>query len=215
MKRMISNAFVALMIWSISACDIYTKTYSNYDRSIKFKEYKTFAMLPESNMEAKKDSFRNTAYDNDIIRNNAKNYIIHKLSKKGLRMETNEPDLLVQLVLLNEKKERIVRSAPVYPYYYYNRFYYPYYYPYFDYFTFYGWGCYDEYCGFSDRSYVQTYVKGTITINVFDRKLKKLVWTGSAEGNIYDPSYISESVHPAINRILRQFPLKEKPLNDY
>lgn len=50
---------------------------------------------------------------------------------------------------------------------------------------------------------------------MYDRKLKKLVWTGSAEGNIYDPRYIQYDVHPAIDRIMRTFPLKarrkEKP----
>mgnify|MGYP003425293804 FL=1 len=57
-------------------------------------------------------------------------------------------------------------------------------------------------------TYTKTYVKGTITINMYDRKLKKLVWTGSAEGDIYDPRYIQFDVHPAIDRIMKKFPVK-------
>ncbi len=43
---------------------------------------------------------------------------------------------------------------------------------------------------------------------MYDRKLKKLVWTGSAEGDIYDPRYIQFDVHPAIDRIMKKFPVK-------
>jgi hypothetical protein len=118
----------------------------------------------------------------------------------------------VQLVLHNEKRERLVTYAPMYysPYYYHlNRFYYPYYYPYYDYYTYYGWGCENYYCDYTSASvHRQTYVRGSITVNMFDRKLKKLAWAGTAEGDIYDPSYIQDDVHPALNRIMKKFPVK-------
>ena len=34
------------------------------------------------------------------------------------------------------------------------------------------------------------------------------VWSGSAEGDIYDPSYIHYHVHPAIDRIMKKFPVR-------
>ncbi len=210
------SSFLLLTILAIAGCSVYTTVYSDYDRSIDFEQYKTFAILPDSGVAVVKDSFTNTPYDNDIIRNNAKNYIAHCLSERGYRVATDSPDVLVQLVLLNEKKERIhtYPNYPTYyrypyysPYYYNNRYYYPYYYPYYDYYTYYGWGNRSYYYG-GTTTHKETYVKGTITVNIFDRRQKKLVWTGIGEGDIYDPEYIQYEVHPAVHSILDEYPIK-------
>lgn len=204
-----SLLYLSVFLFAIAGCSTYNSFYSNYDRSTDFKKYRTFAWLPDSGMVARTDSFRNSAYDNDIIRNNVKNYVAHDLSQRGLRVNVDNPDALIQLVLLNEKRERYVADYPFYPSYYYrNPFYHPYYYPYYDYYTYYGWGCSDFYCGYSPSYYKETFVRGTITINMFDREQQKLVWTGSAEGNIYDPSFIEQDIHPAIKRIMKSFPIK-------
>lgn len=211
MKKTFTNFFLWIFFTGIAGCTAYTSFYSSYDHSVDFKKYKTFAWLPDSGMVARKDSFRNSAYDNDVIRNNVKNYIAHDLSGRGLRIEVDTPDVLMQLVLLNEKREHYVTDYyPPYraPYYYYNPYYHPYYYPYYDFYTYYGWGCYDYYCDYTPAVYKEIYVKGTITINMFDRKQKKLVWTGSAEGNIYDPTYLEQDIHPAVKKIMEKFPLK-------
>lgn len=208
MKGAAGRYLIFILILCAAGCGTYTSIYSYSDRSVDFSKYKTFAWLPDSGMTAKQDSFRDSAYDNDIIRNNAKNYIAHDLGARGLRISIEEPDVLVQLVLHNEKKQVVRYSAFEYPpYYYYNRFYYPYYFPYYDYYTYYGWGCLDAYCDLPPATR-QVYVRGTIAINMFDRKLKRLIWTGSAEGDIYDPSYIQKDVHPAIHRIMNRFPVK-------
>lgn len=210
MKKIFNRCIATVFFAGLAACGAYTNIYSYADHTADFTKYKTFAWLPDSGMTAKKDSFRNSAYDNDIIRNNAKNYIAHALSDRGLRVQVDAPDVLMQLVLHNERQQ-VVRQSPLYfsPYYYHNRVYYPFYYPYYDYYTYYGWGCQDTYCDYPP-SVRQTYVQGTITINMFDRKLKKLVWSGSAQGDIYDPSYVQEDVHPAINRIMKKFPIKPR-----
>jgi hypothetical protein len=206
-----SNFLLSIFFLGIIGCSTYGAFHSSHDRSVDFNQYKTFAWLPDSGMIARTDSFRNTAYDNDVIRNNAKNYIANELSIRGLLVDVDSPDVLMQLVLLNEKRERYVTdyyySPPYYPYYYYNPYYHPYYYPYYDHYTYYGWGCYDFYCGYAPV-YKETFVRGTITINMFDRKQKKMVWTGSAEGNIYDPFYIEQDIHPAIKKVMKNFPIK-------
>lgn len=208
--------FIAFILFMIK-CSVYNEIYSEYDHSVDFTQYKSFAWLPDSGITARKDSFRNTAYDNDVIRNNAKNYINHQLMDRGLNIHVDHPDALFQLVLLNEKRQRITTYLqPYYPYYFgtYRRFpyyydgrsYYPYYYPYYDYYTYYGWGCNSIYC--EPNAYKETYVKGTIIVNMFDRKQKKLLWSATAEGNIYDPSTIQEDVDPAIRKIMKTFPVK-------
>jgi hypothetical protein len=218
MKKILCLVLSFFFIFCLFKCAVYNNIYSEYDHSVDFTKYKTFAWLPDSGITARKDSFRNTAYDNDVIRNNAKNYITHQLTDRGLTVHVNSPDALFQLILLNEKRQRIITSSPAYypmpyyygayhfPYYLDGRTYYPYYYPYYDYYTYYGWGCADFYC--NNNSIRQTYVKGTIIINMYDRKQKKMIWTASAEGNIYDPNTIKEEVDPAIKKMMKDFPVK-------
>jgi hypothetical protein len=200
-----------MVVGFMTSCGIYDHVYSSFDRTVDFNNYQTFAWLPDSSVK-ESNEFSNSAYDNDIIRNNVKNYINHSLTKKGYQVSTDEPDLLVQLILLNERREKVIiyHTYPPRHYYFHNHFYYPYYYPYYRFYTWYGWSYppfwYDEVTGET-----RTYVKGTITVNMYDREQKKLVWTGSAEGDIYDPAYIEFDVHPAINRIMDLFPSRSKP----
>lgn len=204
---------ILIFVLALSGCGTYTDIYSYSDQHVDFSKYRTFAWLPDSGMTARTDSFRNSAYDNDIIRNNAKNYIAHDLGQRGFKVQVEQPDVLIQLTLHNQKKQ-IIRSYPFpyEPYYYYNRFYYPYYFPYFDYYTYYGWGCMDNYCD-APAAAAQTYVRENITVTMYDRRLKKMIWSGSAEGDIYDPAYIQNDVHPAIHRIMKQFPVKPRSDN--
>ena len=202
--RIIQLLFIGIALTAIR-CGTYTNVYSNYDKSIDFTLYKTFAWAADSGVVVPKDL---EAYDNDIVRNNAKNYITHSLSNRGFLVNIDSPDLVLNLVLLNEKHEKVVtyNSYPYSGYYFYNPYYFPYYYPRYRYYTWFGWG--PPYFDNQSTTVTKTYVKGTITVNMYDRKRKKLVWTGSAEGNIYDPKYIQYDVHPAIDRIMKKFPVK-------
>ncbi len=214
MKAPIIQLILVGILLLVIRCGTYTNVYSNYDKSIDFSQYKTFAWAPDSGVVVPKDF---EAYDNDIVRNNAKNYITHSMSHRGFLVNTDSPDLVLNLVLLNEKRERIVtyHTYPYSGYYFYNPYYFPYYYPRYRYYTWFGWG--PPYFEDQSTTVTKTYVKGTITINMYDRKLKKLIWTGSAEGDIYDPKYIQYDVHPAIDRIMKKFPIKaehEQKTND-
>jgi hypothetical protein len=218
--KKVYNSLLVLLCLGFIKCAVYEDIYSDYDHSVDFSKYKTFAWLPDSSMATREDSFKNTAYDNDVIRNNAKNYINHQLVERGLQIHPKEPDALVQLILLNEKKQRVVTYADPYypapyyygntfrhyPYYYDGRTYYPYYYPYYNNYTYFGWGFNNFY--YQPQTYKQTYVKGTITINLYDRAQKKLIWTASAEGDIYDANSVKEEVDPAIRKIMKTFPIK-------
>lgn len=56
-------------------------------------------------------------------------------------------------------------------------------------------------------------MNGAITLNFIDTKSKKLVWSGTAEGDIYDPSLISKNLHPAVHNILDKYPVKPLAVN--
>jgi hypothetical protein len=183
----------------------YNAVSTDYDRSVNFSQYKTFAWLPD-----KADTV-NTPYNNEIIRNNIRNYFGQCMSDRGYQFDGESPDILMQLVINNAKKERVITSYPssyYYRPYYFGSFYYsPYPYGYYyRHYPSYGYG-YSGFPGYSTTQ-KQEYVNGSITLNFIDRKNNKLVWTGTADGDIYDASHISHDLHPAVHSILNEYPVK-------
>lgn len=193
--------FTAMTLILYTGCGVYNNIYTDYDRSTDFSEYKTFAWLPEQDSS-------NTPYNNQIIRNNTINYFSHCMGERGMKSNVDTPDVLLQLVVKSIKKETTVTS-PIYynyPSYYHSN---PYYYPFPNYY-YYSSPYYYNYYNYSQRQITRKieYTQSTITLNVIDRKEKKLVWMGQAEGDLYDPSYIEYNLHPAVYDILSDYPVK-------
>lgn len=201
--------FILTIVALFAACSsTYNTVYSDYGRSVDFTKFKTFAWLPD-----KADTI-NSPYNNEIIRNNIRNYFGLCMSDRAYKVDLENPDLLLQIVITNSKKERTVSTLP--STYYYRPYYYGSYYysPYrFGYYynrnPSFGYG----YSGGLATTQKQEYVNGAITLNFIDAKTKKLVWSGTAEGDIYDPSQISKNIHPAVHNILDQYPVKPLEVN--
>lgn len=195
----------ALVIISVfmGCSTTYNAVSFDYDRSVDFTKYKTFAWLPDRGDTA------STPYNNEIIRNNIRNYFGQCMSDRGYTVDLENPDILMQLFITNARKERIVTYYPstyYYRPYYYGSFYYnPY--PFTYYYRYYPSYVNNGY--WSDYSSTQKteYVKGAITLNFIDKRSNKLIWTGTAEGDIYDPSMIGRDLHPAVHKILNEYPV--------
>ena len=205
MKKIIWITTSILIVILISCSTTYNAVSSDYDRSADFTKYKTFAWLPD------KADTTNTRYNNEIIRNNIRNYFGQCMSDRGYNADLENPDLLMQVVIINAKKERVISSYPssyyYSPYYYGSNYYSPYRFGYYyNSYPSYGYG-YSRFPGYSTTQKLE-YVNGAITLNLIDRKANKLVWSGTAEGDIYDPSQISSDLHPAVHRILDKYPVK-------
>ena len=205
MKKIIWITTSILIVILISCSTTYNAVSSDYDRSADFTKYKTFAWLPD------KADTTNTRYNNEIIRNNIRNYFGLCMSDRTYTFDGENPDLLMQLVITNTKKERVISSYPssyyYNPYYYGSHYYSPYRFGYYyNSYPSYGYG-YSRFPGYSTTQKLE-YVNGAITLNLIDRKANKLVWSGTAEGDIYDPSQISSDLHPAVHRILDKYPVK-------
>lgn len=208
MKKILLILNSVIIIMMISCSSTYNLVSSDYDRSVDFTKYKTFAWLPD------KADTANTVYNNEIIRNNIRNYLGQCMSDRNYSVDLENPDLLMQLVITNAKKQRLVNSyQSSYPSSYYYRPYYSgslYYSPYQYGYYYRGYG--HQSFNYSYPSTITTrkeeYVEGAITLNFIDAKTKQLVWTGTAKGDIYDPSYISRDLHPAVHTIIDQYPIK-------
>ena len=193
------------IVMLVGCSTTYNAVSSDYDRSVDFTKYKTFAWLPD------KADTSNTPYNNEIIRNNIRNYFGLCMSDRAYTFDAENPDLLMQLVITNTKKERVISSYPssyyYRPYYYGSHYYSPYSYGYhYRNYSTYRYG-YSGYPGYSTIQ-KEKYVNGSITLNLIDRKANKLVWSGIAEGDIYDPTQISSDLHPAVHSILDEYPVK-------
>ena len=114
----------SILIVMLVSCSTYSKVYSDSEKSADFTQYKTFAWLPD------KADTANTPYSNEIIRNNIRNYFGQCMSDRGYSFDSENPDVLMQLVITNSKKERIVPSySSLYyyrPYFYGSYYYNPY-----------------------------------------------------------------------------------------
>ena len=201
LPMLILISWLAAGIYALTGCGVYTEITTTSDNTADFSKYKSFAWLPDQY------DTTNSPYNNEIIRNNLKNYFGQSFTERGFIVNLDTPDVLLQIVVANKKREREVINPPRHmhyyycPYYYCSRYYSPY--PYDYYYHHYPTYCYAMgYCKETVR-----YVEGSITLNVVDRKQSKLIWSGTARGDIYDPSYIDEDIHPAVLRIMKNFPV--------
>ena len=209
-KKVFSKLFLVAAI-VISGCATYNNIYSNYDKSVDFIKYKTYAWI-NSNKSPKP-----ALYFNDVIEDNTKSHIDHQFKDRGYTVDTIKPDVLLELVLKSKKKKEVVQTSNPFNYSNYTYYNYPYNHFYHNNF-YYGNQFYNFYRNYNysiPYSYYQgyrtktiKYTQSTITINVIDRASNKLVWTGSAEGDIYDPQYLKGEINPAIGKILNLYPVK-------
>lgn len=201
MKNLKSYHFPVFAVFLVVAtgCSVYTDYYSNFDRDADFTGYKTFSWLPD-------EDTTNEAFDNQIIRNDTRNYFTHCLGEKGMTVDTDKPDVLLELVVKSEEKvitEHHGRHsyAGGWPQYQ-NPFYYPFTGSYYYRHSYsYGYSC-----SYATRNI--GYAESSIILNVIDRKQNKLVWTGAVKGDLYDPDLLSKNLHPAVHSMLEKYPLE-------
>ena len=115
-KILLLSASVFIMVLQIGCSSTYDSISSDFDKSVDFTKYKTFAWLPD------KADTTNSPYNNSIIRNNIRNYFGLCMSDRGYSVDLDNPSLLLQMVITSVKKERIINSYT--PSYYYSPYYY-------------------------------------------------------------------------------------------
>jgi hypothetical protein len=201
MKKVILFGFLGVMIALFGACNAYNQIHSTVDSKANFSKYKTFAWL------ADKADTTNSPYNNEIIRNNIRNYFSKEMSDRGFNVNIEQPDLLLELVVTNESHtiRRVYRDNN----YYYNRYYYRsrYYSPYDRRYYYRHFPNY-YYSNPHYHVYTDTHMDNTVTLNMVDAKERKLLWTGTVQADIYDPSVIQQDIHPAIIKLMKRFPVK-------
>lgn len=197
------HILVVIILSILSGCRIYSNISSIADVDTDFSKFKTFAWLPD------KPDTANLPYNNEIIRNNIRNYVGQEFAARGYSVNLDTPDILLKIEINDELKEKGFIVSPFPDPYYYCNYYYGsiYYFPYpYEYY----YHNYNTYC-YPPDYFIQNieYVESSITLNIIDRIKNKLVWSGTARGNIYDEKYINKNIHPAIVAIMKKYPVKK------
>jgi hypothetical protein len=226
-----------LLLLFAAGCSLYSVVSTDKDETTDFIKYKTYAWLPD------KDN-SNNSLNNQIMRNNIKNYFSHELiDNYSFEVNIDTPDVLMEVTVTLANKTRI-EEHPVtntvpnyssnysYGYPYQNNPYpqnphsqNPYYTPQPNQYNYNGYN--NNNYNYNNNSYngyryQTTYVKeqhnyteSSVTINMIDRLRNELVWTSTAQADIYseNPEYVKSELHPAVHKMMKYFPIKkvEKP----
>jgi hypothetical protein len=102
------TSIVCIALLWLSSCTSIRYVEYDMDRSVDFKQYKTYAWIPSPDV-----PYKDLRYDNHIIENNIKAYSADNIIAKGLRLSVDSPDLLFYYDLQIEKGTRTMQ-VPIY-----------------------------------------------------------------------------------------------------
>ena len=181
MKKLI---FLSIVILTAVSCST-IKVTSDFDKTAPFASYKTFA-------------FTNEALGlqiNDLNRNRLLTAIETELAAKGFTKSETNPDVWIDMQLRGEEIQTATATTtggyPGYGYGYGYR---------------YGWGG-----GFSTTTIdYDTYVEGTLFIDMIDAKKKQLVWQGRGTKTL-EPDASQQKREENINYAVKQIFMKYPP----
>lgn len=174
----------------LSACSS-MKTQFDYDPSVNFNHYKTFAWVETKKMET-------AAYHLDgLMDKRVKSAINDNLTMQGFKqVAKDKADVLVNYLTKVDKKINVDTFNTQYGYY-------PYY------------GRFHTMPVASPQTIVNEYKIGTLIIDLVDQKSGHLVWRGSVEkildtNNTDTPEQRSQKINEAVNKVFTNYPPNTK-----
>jgi hypothetical protein len=175
-----------LVIMIVAASCSSVKISSDFDSSAGFASYKTYKFTDEA---------KTLPGINDLNRNRLINAVETELAAKGFTKDESNPDVLIDIQVKGEQKQTATATnSGGYGYGYR-----------------YGWGG-----GFSTTTInYDTYVDGTIFIDMIDTKKNQLVWQGRGTKTV-DPDASQkkreDNINYAVKQIFTKYPPKAEVL---
>lgn len=175
------NLIFPILLLFLYSCSSITVT-ADYDKKVDFKDYKSFSLL----------NWRddNSKLINDFDKKRLEDAIKSEMTLRGYNYIETGGDLAVSVFLILEDKT----DYTAYTNYYSG---YGYYYG-----TPWGWG--------PSRTTVSqyNYTQGTLIFNVFDAKQKKLIWQGTAIGEVdNNPQKRDNGIPKAVSEVFMRYPI--------
>lgn len=169
----------SLLAISLSGCSVYNSVSSTQADGIDFrKAFHTYAWMPD------KTDTVNTAYNNEILRDNIRKAVNHELDARRLTaaIDDSGADLMLQLVVENRDRSR--DYGRLMPSFFFGPF------------------------GASYNSTRSYYAHNRLTLNMYDHKTNRLVWTCTVEGDLDNAKQLSGNIQPAVAKIMKKYPVQ-------
>jgi hypothetical protein len=182
MRKNIRLLLSIISATTLISCEPTLHVTSDYDKSVNFTNYSTFAVLQLSE---KAQTISELNADRVI------NAIKAEMVAKGFKEDAAAPDLKVMPVAIFTPKQEVTANTN---YYGYGGVYRPY-----------GWGT-GMSSGYTTYN-VDDYTDGSLIIDIVDSKTEKLIWEGVGNKEIDKPSKKpDETIPAAIKKIMAGFP---------
>ena len=185
MKNMI-RMVAAASLMTLAACTSGPEVRVQLDRSADFSQYRTFAFV--SPLGTDRDGYQS------IVSQNLKAATQREMEARGLRLDVNAPQLLVNFNASLDDKLRVtsVPSASFGMGYYGYRY-----------------GMYSAWPMYHDSTVVHQYQQGTLNIDVVDAARKQLVWEGVVTKSVsqHDIDNMEAAINAAVAAAFAKYPV--------
>jgi Domain of unknown function (DUF4136) len=177
-------ATAALLV--LAGCATGPDVRADLDRSADFTSYKTFGFA--SPLGTDRDGYQS------IVSQQLKRATQRELEARGMRLDTNAPQLLVNFnaALTDKLRVTTVPTAPVgIGYYGYRR------------------GLYAAWPAYADQTVVSQYKEGTLNIDVVDAARKQLVWESVVSDSVTQKQLdnLPEAIDRAVAAAFAKYPV--------
>lgn len=205
MKRAIYTGLAILLVSALSACSSYNY-YTAARNKTDLSAYRTFAWLPPETSHKAGGVVKKEIADEKV-----KDAAIAALQTKGLKLQENNPDLLVSYSTVTGRGMK----TEFYPAYYggfgwggwggwgwgwgYR--------PFYGYYG--GWGGWGYPYGFGGAYARVPYKEGTLIIDIIDRNTRRLVWRGFGVGELHNPKRTLSELPKVVDGVLKQLQLNQ------
>jgi hypothetical protein len=168
------------MVISLATMSIAQEVKTDYDRNANFGQYKTF-------------SFEKIQTKNQLLIDRITSAVTTALTPKGLRQVSSGGDISIVAIEMTKEQQTL------------NTFY-------DDFGGDWGWRWGGGYGGFGEgesTTTTDTYRVGTLVVDLFDTKSKKLIWRGSASDVLSDKSSKNiKNLDKGVEKLFKEFPPK-------
>ncbi len=184
MKRINFLPVIVLASFLFSGCS-QVKIIVDYDKSTEFPNYKTYMFLPWRDI--------NSELVNDFDKERFYSALENELNARGYTKVITDADLAVNILVIIEKGTAYTGYT--------------------NYYNYGGWGYnYPFGMGYSTVRYDSyDYLNGTLLVDIFDHKQKKLIWQGAAIGEVKENARNRENkINKVVSRIFWEYPVQKK-----
>lgn len=183
--RPLKLALAGGMALLLAACASGPRIYTDADPAADFAQFKTFAFVESAG--------KNTEEEYKTLSGQRIEDAINlAMVSRGYQLDIHNPDLLINFHLKTQEKTR--SSPPVYMGGYYG----------------YRSGMYVGWPGYVEPGYVDRYTEGTLTIDLVNRRIKQMVWEGTAVARVTNAvrEAPNETVRAAVASIFAKYPYR-------